>query len=405
MDSVLIVPGKKMRAKENIEKRKRFIRQDGGSPLLTSVKQYLSQALEKEDVNFTSSVKEMKSLFVSSPVTLPIRKDKLFFRRISDLFLSTPNFTLQNYYLRSLQSMFKKTLDVRKDTRDISHLLKKKPIPTDKELYDRLSSETKAENKENTDAVNKRTQERGAWRANNIYSAIGNIILSSLSSQSWVEKGEEQVRESERKLVSGLDYGCGDGHTGNELFTKLGVTEKYGMDIIPPILLPGKTKSNSFPLTYSLAENKFSRQYDIIMCNMMLHHVEPTKLLPILVKNLLAAITPGGYLLVREHNLNIPSDKLFIDLEHILYSYRGDEFTTNSSYQAEEITYATPVINWINMLEKGGLSLVALVREGEISSRTGKLVFNVPYSFPWLANAATDKSSYNDPFILLFKKN
>jgi 2-polyprenyl-3-methyl-5-hydroxy-6-metoxy-1,4-benzoquinol methylase len=131
-----------------------------------------------------------------------------------------------------------------------------------------------------------------------------------------------KVRIDEFKIGAednALDFGCGDGYSGYNIFKMLGINKNrsFGVDLYDQ-------KSN--PLIYTkisdVKDIDTSKKYKIILCNMSLHHVRDLDAFIITLRSVLAE---GGHFIIREHDALNEYYKKMIDLEHVMYIVKNNE--------------------------------------------------------------------------------
>lgn len=97
-----------------------------------------------------------------------------------------------------------------------------------------------------------------------------------------------------------LDYGCGIGLLSGALREALPAARLHGFDVSPESVarVPRPLKSAG---TYTVDPAELDDDYDLILLVNVLHHVDPAQRQP-LVDDLAQRLTPGGRLLILEHN-------------------------------------------------------------------------------------------------------
>ena len=121
-----------------------------------------------------------------------------------------------------------------------------------------------------------------------------------------------------------LDIGCGNGKITKAIGNKLNFSKIVGVDVF-------KDKDIEIEHHFNLAHMR-DKQFDLILCNMSLHHFEKIDALRIT-----KLLKPNGYLFIREHDCWSKIDKDLIQLEHILYKDgEQGEFTLYNLHNMEE---------------------------------------------------------------------
>ncbi|RDU99871.1 FAD-binding protein [Trinickia dinghuensis] len=104
---------------------------------------------------------------------------------------------------------------------------------------------------------------------------------------------------------------------------------------------------------------------DLVSCFVGLHHMAPEKLAPFL--DSIARITrPGGYFIVRDHDVTTPAMDAFVSLAHTVFNAGlGESWETNR----RELRHFASVDTWIARIEAAGFrhTGVRLAQEGDPS--------------------------------------
>jgi SAM-dependent methyltransferase len=225
-----------------------------------------------------------------------------------------------------------------------------------------------------------------------------------------------------------LDYGCGDGYTGANLFNMMGIKHRYSMDVydqdiktFPTQYIKHNTsntpdnktiietlKSNinsldsefkqafSSGISIGLANGNSSGinivtenstpLFDVIFVNMVFHHIKDVNKT---IQELDSLLNKDGILIFREHNCDVKDPEYpFINFEHVLYTIREKEYETNSSYiLADQITYPKCISDWIALFPK--YKVINVEKEKD------KFSYRKPNN---------TKFSYDDPFTVILQK-
>lgn len=116
---------------------------------------------------------------------------------------------------------------------------------------------------------------------------------------------------------------------------------------------------------------------DLVSCFVGLHHMAPEKLAPFL-ESIARIVRPGGYFVVRDHDVTTPTMDAFVSLAHTVFNAGlGETWETNRS----ELRHFASVDDWISRIEAAGFRhtgmrltqqgdpsdnvLMAFVRNGE----------------------------------------
>jgi FAD/FMN-containing dehydrogenase/ubiquinone/menaquinone biosynthesis C-methylase UbiE len=118
---------------------------------------------------------------------------------------------------------------------------------------------------------------------------------------------------------------------------------------------------------------------DLVSCFVGLHHMAPEKLAPFL-GSIARIVRPGGYFVVRDHDVTSPTMDAFVSLAHTVFNAGlGETWETNRS----ELRHFASVDDWIARVEAAGFRhtgmrltqqgdpsdniLMAFVRHGEVA--------------------------------------
>ncbi|GGC61650.1 FAD-binding protein [Undibacterium terreum] len=91
---------------------------------------------------------------------------------------------------------------------------------------------------------------------------------------------------------------------------------------------------------------------DLVSCYVGLHHMEPEKLQPFLA-SIARTLRPGGYFILRDHDVTSPEMDAFVSLAHCVFNAGLEEpWATN----AAELRFFESLETWIQRVEAVGLS-------------------------------------------------
>lgn len=155
-----------------------------------------------------------------------------------------------------------------------------------------------------------------------------------------------------------LDIGCFDGGITHAIAQHFNLhkLQTHGVDIkeypntnITFTLYDGKT------LPYS--DNSF----DLITCLMVLHHI-PSENLAVLLSEINRIMKPNGVIILREHDVNNPNEKILLDLMHDFYDYvwkdtsadNIDEKSTEKTIESQWITNYNSNNRWAELFNQTG---------------------------------------------------
>jgi FAD/FMN-containing dehydrogenase/SAM-dependent methyltransferase len=128
---------------------------------------------------------------------------------------------------------------------------------------------------------------------------------------------------------------------------QLGSIGKFvSLDDYAPIALPAKSA-------------------DLVSCFIGLHHMAPEKLAPFL-KSVADIVRPGGYFVVRDHDVLDPAMHAFVSLAHCVFNAGlGESWATN----AAELRHFDSVATWIKRIEAAGFKHTGerIIQDGDPS--------------------------------------
>jgi len=104
---------------------------------------------------------------------------------------------------------------------------------------------------------------------------------------------------------------------------------------------------------------------DLVSCFAGLHHMEPEKLEPFL-DSIASVLRPGGYFVVRDHDVRDKAMHQFVSLAHCVFNAGlGESWATNES----ELRFFDSVDEWIRRIEAAGFEHTGerLVQDGDPS--------------------------------------
>src|SRR5471032_1278103 len=91
---------------------------------------------------------------------------------------------------------------------------------------------------------------------------------------------------------------------------------------------------------------------DLVSCFVGLHHMAPEKLAPFLC-SIARIVRPGGYFVVRDHDVTSPTMDAFVSLAHTVFNAGlGERWETNRS----ELRHFTSADDWIARVQAAGFS-------------------------------------------------
>jgi len=178
----------------------------------------------------------------------------------------------------------------------------------------------------------------------------------------------EQKREMGRQTAQLLQ-----GHEPLKDYVEIGTTGRYVRALQRQLSLSGKvTLVHDKPPTFSPVDlvergqlqppgdfthlNDYAplslpaRSADLVSCFVGLHHMAPEKLAPFLA-SIAQVLRPGGYFIVRDHNVRDQAMDAFVSLAHVVFNAGlGEPWTVN----AVELRHFASVDAWIERIEAVG---------------------------------------------------
>jgi ubiquinone/menaquinone biosynthesis C-methylase UbiE len=140
-----------------------------------------------------------------------------------------------------------------------------------------------------------------------------------------------------------LDYGCGNGSKTNKFANNFKINKNniHGTDIENWGPYTQMKIKHPFNFKYILKNGKIDfpdNKFDIVTCFFVLHHIET---LDTTLKELKRIIKPNGILLLLDHNALTDSDRLLLDIEHLLYEiiYSKNYEYLNTPFYAKYYNY------------------------------------------------------------------
>lgn len=157
----------------------------------------------------------------------------------------------------------------------------------------------------------------------NVQSNLGNIIGVN-------DRGDNRMKSIEKYIINKqpkgddyiapscyLDIGCFDGGITQSVANYFGLNKSHthGVDI--------KSCDNS-NITFTQYDGKIlpyaDNSFDLITCLMVLHHI-PENNISILLSEINRVMKPNGVLILREHDVNINTEGILLDIMHYFYDY------------------------------------------------------------------------------------
>lgn len=127
-----------------------------------------------------------------------------------------------------------------------------------------------------------------------------------------------------------LDFGCGDGSIIRSLNTKFNIDQKnaFGVDVVVPL------NTNRFIFTQTTNDINArlphtDNSIDLIVALMSLHHVGYINLW---LSELYRILSSNGFLIIREHDCDSESTRVFLDVIHGLFSLVLSSPQENSNF-------------------------------------------------------------------------
>jgi SAM-dependent methyltransferase len=194
---------------------------------------------------------------------------------------------------------------------------------------------------EERNAITRRVNFADCWRAY-LQPRKSQYAVDSEQREKYTKFKIEQISEDkllntiicDAKPTSLLDVGCGDGYMGKIFAETFGIKDVQYTDVVDVILL----KNVQFTTFKPDEPLPFKRQFSIISCFHILHHIPTEDELIFRLKDIHSRLQPGGLLIIREHDASNELMKKRIKLSHICYELR--EIDTGKTKDE--------LIKWIN---------------------------------------------------------
>ena len=184
--------------------------------------------------------------------------------------------------------------------------------------------------------------------------------------EQWGEGGiihiNKEIKDcisTDTKLRKGihLDYGCGGGKTSKDIIKLCKVSKSYGVDVKNNMIEEMKTSKEYkgkviFVKNYNIHTIRDHKEIkdetvDIITAMQTFHHnnfknaTDYTRFgdrIRYVIETLIIKLKPGGYLLIREHNVENDNEAYPIMLKHLIYTISEITDTTLSISDIKRIT-------------------------------------------------------------------
>jgi SAM-dependent methyltransferase len=181
---------------------------------------------------------------------------------------------------------------------------------------------------------------------------------------------KDQIATVPCEIGSYLDYGGGNGYK-SEAIAKL-----FGLEHVDVIDVQSHSDREGVSFHASIDD----RQYDLVTCMHVLHHVVD---LDLVLTNLSKLVRKEGVLYIREHNCENDFDRTAINFEHWLYEADVKNKPTSYDHMMSQLGTGHTVLNymscdlWVKKLEAAGfvLMLKSLAGNKKVSGKNSSLVF------------------------------
>lgn len=157
--------------------------------------------------------------------------------------------------------------------------------------------------------------------------------------------------------IAYLDVGAGEGKITSEVskYLHLDKSKAWAIDVIP-------IKSDEY-ISTTLSTSEFipfnDTTFNLITVFMAAHHFMN---LPKMFSEISRVLKPGGILIIREHDLNTPNNKIFYDFVHAIYAtVLGSEDTPENFVNTFYSIYY-PAETWINYIISLGFILLEPIK-------------------------------------------
>lgn len=151
-----------------------------------------------------------------------------------------------------------------------------------------------------------------------------------------------------------LDFGCAEGKITGSLGKILNLhrSNVHGCDIRDI-----SVSSSEFTFTCASGESLpyASEMFDLVVVSMVLHHIPNVESV---VQEIVRVISPGGILLLREHDCEINGLSMAIDIQHGLYALVWSEPQESPDFCQAFYSFYRPRSAWKSMLLQSGIFFI-----------------------------------------------
>lgn len=205
-----------------------------------------------------------------------------------------------------------------KDNNQISFLKSKYP-ELFKSLVNFCSSKTEKKKEVRVILDNSKSDQETYSNLFDIFAKTENVVsvYNSVFTESELKKrSENRISDITGLLPQGfqpkkiLDFGTGDGSIliACRDFYNLKPTDVVGLD-------KNLVKTKEF--TFATDFNSVTEQFDLVLALMSIHHIEDQEKL---ISEIKRVLKPGGFLIIREHDVQAKETSVYIDIIHGIYS-------------------------------------------------------------------------------------
>lgn len=162
------------------------------------------------------------------------------------------------------------------------------------------------------------------------------------------EKILQKLRNPPKKIINYLDFGVFKGDIAVNMSKLMNIEQLYGVDIVKQKeiddtnIIFDYVKNNIIPHE----DNKF----DLITCSMVLHHI-PTKDVDKILLEFYRVMSPGGILIIREHNVYQKKKDMKIVLD-LLHKFYDDVWNKSNAWHNEEEHLYTNYFDYMSLEKK-----------------------------------------------------
>ena len=131
-----------------------------------------------------------------------------------------------------------------------------------------------------------------------------------------------------------LDVGCHDGSLTRQISEHVSAATAIGVDVTVPAHIGRNSSDNVVLMEYDGMKLPFSDDsFDLVTCFQTLHHVSDVGTT---CSEIMRVLKPGGLLLIKEHNCDSEETRKLIEIEHLLWSIKNNDYEVQNCKSLEE---------------------------------------------------------------------